>query len=170
MDLTVPKSYAVGEGPVIFLAGPIRGAPKWHYDAIDYLKDKSVTIAAPIREIRDDLRKYLLNEYSDPNHRQRTWELVLLNEAWRDGCVMFWLPGELEHRCEKAYGAMTRMELGETIARHKFGPKTNFVVGTDGNFSEFRTMLLDIEKFAPGTPIYSTLEDTCDAALKKVFG
>ena len=79
---------------------------------------------------------------------------------------MFWLPGEREHNCDKVYGAMTRVELGELITDYKYDKSTRFCVGTDGKFPEMHTIEYDLQIYAPNMKIFRTLEETCDEAIR----
>ena len=48
-DILVPKSLVEVNGPLIFLAGPISGAPLWHDNAIEYFQRNvsRIYIASP---------------------------------------------------------------------------------------------------------------------------
>ncbi len=161
VELISPNSYSENiDKPLIFLAGPIRGAPKWHQEAIDYLssKEDEIMIVSPHRPGGIKIS-------SERFSRQREWELHYLDVASKMGAVMFWLPGEAEHYCNKSYGAMTRLELGEMIASYKTDRSLHFCIGTDGKFSEFDTIKVDMKEYAPYKKIFSSLEETCDEAL-----
>ena len=147
--------------PVIFLAGPIRGAPKWHEEAIKYLfsQEENLTIVSPSRINRTKIP-------SEKFSRQREWELYYLDLASKKGAIMFWLPGETEHKCEKSYGAMTRIELGESFVKYSKDNSFRFCIGSDGKFSELDTIKVDLEEYVPGKRIFTTLKETCDEALK----
>lgn len=147
--------------PLIFLAGPIRSAPKWHKEAIEYLvsKEENFTIASPHRP-----GGKIFPSKKFP--RQREWERHYLKIAKKDGCVMFWLPGEEEHDCNKVYGAMSRFELGQMFTYFELDNSTNFCIGSDGKFPEIHTIEYDLTLNAPNKKIFSTLEKTCDEALR----
>jgi hypothetical protein len=88
--------------------------------------------------------------------------------ASQQGAILFWLPGEARHTCDKVYGAMTRLELGQWMTRHHFDLSVRFCVGSDGKFPELRTIAYDLSCDAPGKMIFGTLEETCDEALRLV--
>ena len=147
--------------PLIFLAGPIRSAPKWHEKAIDYLfsKNEDVTIASPHRP----------NEKIIPSSqfpRQRSWERHYIDNAKGYGCVMFWITGSERHDCDKVYGAMSRFELGQLFTYAETNQSTRFCVGSDGNFPELHTIEYDLKLNAPGKKIFNSLEETCNEALR----
>lgn len=166
----IPKTYADINSPLIFLAGPIRGAPKWQDEAIKYIikEDKEVVIASPTRTVEKDIVQYLVSGKNDVEGRQRAWERHYLDVAAKNGVIMFWLPGEVNHSCSKAYGAMTRKELGLVLGWYKFDKSIRFCVGTDGRFSEFRTHLYDINIDAPNIEIKNSLEGSCQEALRLI--
>ncbi len=159
--------------PVIFLAGPIRNAPEWQNEAIQYLfkKDESVFVVSPRRELASDLVN--LAEKVTPTDttfkRKRAWEQYYLNSASEKGCIIFWLPKEGEKEsAEKVYAHITMMELGEWIARHKMNNKINLVIGTDGEFPEWSTIKFEIESEIPEILICDSLEQTINTALNLI--
>ena len=169
--LIIPKQkFEIPETqPLIFLAGPIGGAPKWHDEAVEILNDlePDILIASPRWEISDKIKKLVIPDSSKESFpRARLFERYYLEKSQKNGAMMFWLPGEIEHKCSKSYGAMTRFELGQVSADYRNNPKTKFCVGTDGNFSEFRTIEADLHLDAPNKEIQRTLESTCLEALR----
>jgi len=170
--LIIPKNYVKNvDTPLIFLAGPILGAPNWQDAAIEYLfsLNKYITIVSPKKEIKENISKYILNTDPNPFSRGRHWERYYLDIASKKGTVLFWLPGEEKHKCEKSYGAMTRLEIGQFMTRYKYDKSTRFVVGTDDKFSEINTIKFDLSLDAPEKKISKTLEETCRQALELTF-
>ena len=168
-SIILPNTFSETHGrPVIFLAGPIRCAPKWHAEAIAYLLEKSpdILIAAPVRQIPDTFNKQILEGVPNHFHRQRAWEHHYLDLAAKHGCVLFWLPGPAEANPNKVYGAMTRVELGQWITKIKHDPASRVVFGSDGKFPEISTVMYDMSLDAPRHRLHATLKDTCDAALR----
>lgn len=171
-SVIIPKTYIEVERPLIFLAGPIRGAPNWQDEAIELLlrKNPNIFIASPRRGIRENIAPYIAQGKEDYFPRQRAWERHYLDitgyNPKTNGCIMFWLPEETKHKCEKSYGAMTRLELGETITRYKFDKRTRFCIGGDGKFSEISTIKYDLGLDAPDKIILDNLEETCIEALR----
>jgi len=158
--IILPKVYVPCiDSPLIFLAGPIRDAPDWQEKAIDYLleKDKEIIIANPRWNASSYVKRNAVQGDNDHFLRQREWELHYLNIASQKGAVLFWL--------ENAPGYMTRLELGQTMAQYRYS-HARFCVGGDNNFSDIKTIEYDLSKFAPGKIIHSTLEETCQEAIK----
>ena len=171
----IPRSFVnlSNNVPLIFLAGPIRGAPIWQDEAIGLLFSKTkedLVVASPRRGIRNGFSGYVVQGNGDGFPRQRAWELHYLERAAtgteRKGAIMFWLPGEKEHDCKKAYGAMTRIELGQWMTRYRFESPVRMCIGTDGKFSEIDTIRYDLDVNAPGLRVYDSLEETCSEALR----
>lgn len=158
--------------PIIFLAGPIRNAPKWQEAAIRIFleRNESLFIASPTRELGLDLMQ-LLEQGEFINYeafsRQRAWEQYYLYSASKKGCIIFYLPKELEEKefSDKLYAHITMMEIGEWIARCKTDKKINIVIGTDGNFPEWSTIEFEIKSELPEVQICSSLKETIETAL-----
>jgi hypothetical protein len=169
----IPKTYVKQiDAPPIFLAGPIGSAPNWHDRAIEYLFSKApeLVIASPKRGVRDKIAQYIATGDESYFQRQRAWERHYLDIASKTGAIMFWMPGEEKHNCQKVYGAMTRLELGEWITRYNVDKTVRVCFGSDGNFPELHTIVYDLSVDAPDKEIKNTLEKTCDEALRLAFG
>lgn len=173
--LILPNTYVeTDDRPLIFLAGPIRSAPNWQDEAITYLfsRNEDLIIASPRRGVRDGIAPFVARGDDTYFSRQRAWERHYLKIAQskkeKRGAIMFWLPGEEEHNCEKVYGAMTRLELGQAFSDYKHDNSNRFVIGSDGKFPEINTIAFDLRIDAPGKAMFNTLEATCDGALAYV--
>ena len=168
--LIIPKTYVKNvNNPLIFLAGPIISAPNWQDEAIDFLlsKKQDLVVASPRRGVRKRISQYIVKgEENFP--RQRAWERHYLDLAAKTGAIIFWLPGEEEHNCEKVYGAMTRLELGQWMTRYHYNPSLRLCIGSDGKFSELHTISYDLGIDMPDKRIFPTLEETCIEALNLV--
>lgn len=168
----IPNTYVSDlKTPLIFLAGPIRGAPNWQDKAVEFLlsQEPNLIVASPRRGIRNKIAPYIAK--GDENHfsRQREWERYYLDIASKTGAIMFWLPGEKNHKCSKVYGATTRVELGQWMTAYRYDKSTRFCVGSDGNFHELRTIEYDLKMDAPEKEIKKTLNETCIEALRLAY-
>jgi len=170
----IRKNVEIGPDnlPVIFLAGPIRNAPKWQEEAVRiFLKrNESVFVASPTRELSHDLMKFV--EKDDPSkyqtfERQRAWEQNYLYAASKKGCIIFYLPKEMEEKefPEKLYSHITMMELGEWIARRKENEGINLVIATDGDFPEWSTIHYELKTEIPNVPVCKSLEEAIGIAI-----
>ena len=168
----IPKTYVQDiEAPLIFLAGPIRSAPNWQDEAIDFLlsQNSDLIIASPRRGVRDKIAHYIVEGDESYFSRQRAWERHYLDIASKTGAILFWLPGEAEHNCEKVYGAMTRVEIGQWITNYRHNHSVRFCVGSDGKFPEMHTIDFDLQIDAPDKKIFSSLEETCVEAVRLAY-
>ncbi len=170
--LIIPKVFVEKTNtPIIFLGGPIRGAANWQDEAALKILKKypEIFVISPRRGIRPEIEKYLVRGEENHFSRQRAWERHYLNLASKKGTIMFWLPKEVEHKCEKSYGAMTRMELGQWMTNYKNDKKISFVIGSDGEFSEIDTIKYDLLLDAPDKKVFETLEEAIEEALRIVL-
>ncbi len=156
----VPPKYKDIEGPLIFLAGPIQGAPDWQSEAIAHFKeiDPKLHIASPRRPRLGDPGEFTDNLYNE----QVDWEHHHLATAVSYGVVMFWLAAEVERHPGRAYAQTTRFELGEAVALNylKGAP---LVVGIEEGFSGARYIRRTLAAKTKVKPIIN-LRDTCEAA------
>jgi hypothetical protein len=148
------------ETPVIFIAGPIQGAPNWHEKAIAYLQAKApnVLIASPKKAYLEDTFVY---------GEQVDWESHFLNRAASNGCVLFWLAKEETHFPGRAYAQTSRFELGEWATKQG-QLNSNLVVGIEEGFSGARYIRRRLSQQNPAVLLSTSLEETCDNALKLI--
>ncbi len=170
--LIIPNRYVQElEAPLIFLAGPIRSAPNWQDEAICFLfsQEPNLVIASPRRGIRDKIAQYIVPGDETYFPRQRAWERHYLAIASKRGTILFWLPGEAEHDCQKVYGAMTRVEIGQWTTRYNFDKNVHFCIGSDGKFPELPSIEFDLNMDAPDKDLKKTLEETCAEAIQLAY-
>jgi hypothetical protein len=168
-QLIIPNRFVeIPDTPHIFLAGPIRSAPNWQDEAVNYLfsKNSNLVIISPRRGIRPEISKFIVEGGETKFTRQRAWERYYLDIAVKNGAIMFWLPGEAEYNRHKVYGAMTRFELGQFTTMAKYNPSIKICIGNDGNFPEMHTIEYDLQVDLPQMQIHSNLEETCQETLK----
>ncbi len=171
-SLIIPKIYVSKlEAPLVFLAGPIRSAANWQDEAVDFLfsREPNLMIASPRRGVRDKIAQYITSGDESYFPRQRAWERHYLDIASKTGAILFWLPGEVEHGCNKVYGAMTRVEIGQWMTRYNLDKNVRFCVGSDGKFPEMHTIDYDLQLDAPDKKVFSTLEETCAEAVRLAY-
>ena len=160
----LPPHYRTVAGPVVFLAGPIQGAPPWQTRATDLLH-----AAAPALHIASPRRPSFADLDATGYNAQVDWETHHLRRAAADGVILFWLAREEAHRCERAFAQTTRFELGEWAARHR-ADGTKLVVGIDDGFTGARYIRRRLAQDCPAIPLCDTLEATCQAALRLIYG
>lgn len=155
-----PPNYPnlMDDAPVIFLAGPIQGAPDWHTKAIAYLQAQApnVVVASPKKAYIDTAFVY---------GEQVDWESYFLKRAASNGCILFWLAKEETHLPARAYAQTSRFELGEWAAKQK-QLNCNLVVGIEEGFSGARYIQRRLSQQNPAVLLAHSLEETCANALK----
>jgi hypothetical protein len=138
----------------IFLAGPIQGTHSWQTDACNYIQYYSgIDIANPRRNewVKTDF------DYSE----QVEWECKYLNQAAHEGVILFWLAAEKEHHLDRCYAQTTRFELAEWYTKSLYEKDIKIVIGIEDGFPGARYI-----KYRTDLPIYETLAETCQSAIK----
>ena len=158
--LVLPPEYCKLEGPVIFLAGPIQGAPDWQSQAIAIIREIApwINIASPRRDYFDEDCVY---------EEQVDWETHYLRRAAENGLILFWLAKEAHHVCERAYAQTSRFELGEWKVWHE-KDKVRLVVGLEEGFTNSRYIVRRLSQDCPSVPILGSLTETCIWAIKEL--
>lgn len=159
-ELLTPPGYRELAGPLIFLAGPIQGAPPWREEAITLLRaEPRLHIASP------EWPKSTASDFGGQRYAvQMEWEHRHLERAGECGAILFWLAREVKHDCSRAYAQTSRFELGEAVALHCC-KAIRVVVGIEEGFSNARYLKHTIGKKAPHIPLCSTLAETCRQAI-----
>lgn len=165
--ITAPERDPLSRAPIVFLAGPIRGAADWQARAMAIFGEMSlvssrlgdVLVANPRRA------EFGNEEYQDSLfHEQVDWEHEQLGRAFRRGVILFWLAEESEHACDNPYAKTTRFELAEHAA---LGAR--IVVGGDPGFPGLRYIRYTLEKkYAANVKWCRSLEECCFEALRAI--
>lgn len=162
----VPPAYVRVDRPLIFLAGPIQGAPDWQAAAIAFLlaEAQDLDVASPRRPEADK------GEFGEDKYNEQVdWEHDHLAIAAKRGATLFWLAREAVRIPERSYAQTTRFELGEAVTTHRF-TGANVVVGIEDGFTNARYLRRTIAKKAPGVPLCDSLEETCRKAIALARG
>ena len=148
-----PPDYPVIDGPLVFLAGPIQGAPDWQADAIRMLGE-----FAPKLHVANPRRDYPPGEFEYA--AQVDWETHHLRRAAAHGVILFWLAREAVPTPGRAYAQTSRFELAEWKVRHE-RDGVKLVVGIEEGFSGARFVRHRFGQDCPGVPLLDSLEDVC---------
>lgn len=142
---------------IIFLAGPIQGSSDWQKEAIAIISEakKEVTITSPRKEYLDGT--FVYNDQVD-------LETHFLNQAAKNGVILFWLAKESENVPGRAYAQTSRFEIGEWKVRNQLG-LAKLVVGIEEGFSGAKYIKRRFMQDCPGVEISDNLRDTCLRAL-----
>jgi len=159
-NLYTPYENYLGGKPLIFLAGPIIGAPNWQQEAVNIIhrQNSDIIIASP-RHLDKKQDSFLLEQQVD-------WESFHLNKAANNGVILFWLAKEIEHRCDRPYAQTTRFELGEWKTKQQNNDFMYLVVGIEDGFTNSHYIERRLQQDCPNVPISRKLEETCNNAIK----
>ncbi len=155
--LLPPKNDAIVD-PIVFLAGPIQGAPNWQADTIAWF-----TANAPALTIASPRREYLPGEFDYA--AQVDWESRHLHRAGEGGVILFWLAKEAFTISGRSYAQTTRFELAEWKVRHE-RDGTKLVIGIEDGFSGARYIRHRFGQDCPRVPIVSSLQIACQITVE----
>ena len=154
-----PPGIVKVDGPVIFLAGPIQGAPIWQPEAARLIHQQmNVVVASPRKEYKTG---------TFVREKQIDWETHFLRKAAQSGVIMFWLAKQTEETPGRSYAQTSRFELGEAKIKHE-KDGINLVVGIEPGFGNERYIRRRLGQDCPDVPILDNLPDTVDAVLELV--
>lgn len=155
--ILTPPDIIETDGAIIFLAGPIQGAPDWQSDAARMIHeiDPTVIVASPRKDYLEGTFVY---------EKQVDWETHYLRKAGKEGVILFWLAGQTVQTPGRSYAQTTRFELAEWKMRHeRDGAK--LVIGIDDGFGNARYIRRRFSQDAPSVVVTDTLVDTCREAV-----
>jgi hypothetical protein len=155
--LQPPEIRAVN-GDVIFLGGPIQGAPNWQAKATQKIHsiNGNLIIASPRKD-------YKPGEFVYEN--QVDWETHFLARAAMQGAIMFWLANQETPTPGRSYAQTTRYELSEWSMKHLIlGAKV--VIGIEPGFSNERYIRRRSQQDYPNIPILSSFDETCEKVVE----
>lgn len=160
MPVLLPPTIGSIAGPVVFLAGPIQGAPDWQSQAITHFTPHldHVHIASPRRQDESSQFDYAA---------QVDWETHHLRRAAETGVILFWLAREAVSVPGRAYAQTTRFELAEWKVRHE-RDGARLVIGIEEGFTGARYIRHRFGQDCPKVPLVTTLSDACDEALRLI--
>jgi hypothetical protein len=157
-----PPDYPAIDGPLVFLAGPIQGAPDWQAEVIRLLGE-----LAPTLHVANPRREYLSGTFDYA--AQVDWETHHLRRAAARGVILFWLAREVEPVPGRSYAQTSRFELAEWKVLHE-RDGVRMVVGIEGGFSGARYVRHRFGRDCPGVPLCDSLEEACRRAAELVTG
>ncbi|MBU2496842.1 MAG: nucleoside 2-deoxyribosyltransferase domain-containing protein [Nanoarchaeota archaeon] len=169
--LILPKTYIENiDDALIFLAGPIKGAPLWQDKAIELIhsQDPNIYIISPSKEIREEYLNNKLKGSENKFSTQLDWERYYLDLSLKKGVILFWLPKQKEN-CNKAYARDTLGELGELRGRLIYNKNIKLVIGGEEDFDGFDVIKRNYFAISPEMKFYSTLKETCQQAVKLTY-
>jgi len=151
---------------VIFLAGPIQGAPDWQEEAINIIETEYTKIKNPDYKIACPRRLSGIDKSKDFNYNlQVDWETFYLNQAAENGVILFWLAKKIEYDLKRDFSQTSRFELGEWVTKHQQNNNIQIVVGIEPGFSGEKYIRKRLKKDCPLIPIFDDLHKTCIKAI-----
>lgn len=156
----LPPVVVPVDGPLVFLAGPINGAPDWQADAIRWFAEHApaLSVASPRRQNKDAAFDFAA---------QVDWETHYLRRAADRGVILFWLPCEAVNVPGRAYAQTSRFELAEWKVRHEHDG-VRLVVGVEDGFSGERYIRQRFGQDCPRVPITASLVAACASAVELI--
>jgi hypothetical protein len=156
--LLIPPKYESVTGPLVYLAGPIQGAPDWQADAIAWF-----AAHAPGLNIASPRRECLPGEFD--HAVQVDWESHHLQRAADCGVILFWLARETIVIPGRSYAQTTRFELAEWKVRHE-RDGIRLVVGIEEGFSGARYIRRRFAQDCPAVSVVASLAEACRLAVE----
>lgn len=152
-----PPEIVDADGPVVFLAGPIQGAPDWQTEAAFAIHnlDSSIVVASPRRDYPEGTFVY---------EKQVDWETHFLRQAGKMGVVGFWLAAQTVETPGRAYAQTSRFELAEWKMRHEY-EGIKLTVGIEQDFGNDRYIKRRFRQDCPDVMIADNLSDMCQNAV-----
>lgn len=157
--LIVIPSNDVCTGPLIFLAGPIQGAPDWQTEAIEIIRkaNPAVSIASPRSP----------KQWHEDNDTQARWIHEYKGRAGREGVILFWFPCEATRERDRPYALTSSVEFGLMIGSYT-QKRTKLVVGVQPGFPNETNMRETCRFHAPDVPFCRRLPDVCHMAVRLI--
>lgn len=152
-----PPEIVETEEPVIFLAGPIQGAPDWQSVAARLIHDINprIIVASPRKDYPEGTFVY---------ERQVDWETHTLRAAGRYGVIAFWLAAQTEETPGRSYAQTSRFELAEWKMRHEY-EGIKLTIGIEEGFGNARYIRRRFAQDAPDVAIVDSLQEMAQNAV-----
>ena len=164
MEHQPPKVAHMGQrDKVIFLAGPIQGAPDWQAEAVHIFKNSSSKQEA--LHICNPRRSELPENFD--YQQQVAWEKAYLMRSAQLGTIAFWFAArdfKLPYPEDRSYAQTSRVEFGRALGWKDRDPSIQISLGIEPGYSGsekyFKTCADEFD-----LPVFATLEETCLSAL-----
>lgn len=164
---TSPNHVDIPEDmPLVFLAGPVQGAPNYHDEFAETLLTGSdkIAVASPRRTPVDQIRF--------DSEEQVEWEFESRDRAYELGVTGIWMAAQdmtdMTYPEGRAYAQTTRIEFGETVGRAIYNKDLLSVVGFEdgynGGSERYMRRLIKRHKL----PVVSTKEEFIEQIRQKI--
>jgi hypothetical protein len=156
--------------PLIFLAGPIQGAPFWQEEAVGIIgrlgtEGQRVHIANPRRDGPLD------PDFSDAGYTEQvSWEERGLLRAAKFGAALFWFAKqdpEQPYEQGRAYAQTSRVEFGEILGWQRYNPSVRVIVGIEPGYKGSERYFR-YKAQAHRIPVWDDLEAACAQTMRRL--
>lgn len=118
--------------PIVFLAGPVQGAPDWQARFAQTILNKrsDIIVASP--------RPHYTIDADFDADKQIAWEIAHRARARKFGVTAIWFAAQdptIPYPEGRPYAQTTRIELGETVGWLRAHRNLAFTVGFDPNYT-----------------------------------
>lgn len=156
--------------PLLFLGGPIQGAPNWQLESIDtIIASRTGTGSKNTLHIANPRRASLDSQFNYPD--QVRWEKHHTLRAAKFGAVLFWFARQdptVEYETGRAYAQTSRIEFGRVCGWKDYARNINLVIGIEpGYMGSERYFRECAEEF--DIPVHQELDATIKGAMKLMF-
>lgn len=174
-----PEPITIGDDvPLVFLEGPVQGAPDWQTPFAHRLLEAlpGIAVASP----RANPEHEANFRSKDPEVKKRTsdqqvvYEFITRRRAFQYGAIAMWYATQdpsLPYPSGRRYGKTTPIENGEAWGWLAHQPTYPFIVGFDPDFvesGENSRGYIHRNHQLMGVPEYNSLDDVFDATVAEV--
>ena len=155
--LLQPPEIVEADSPIVFLAGPIQGAPDWQSEAAEYIHtlEPRMVVASPRKDYPEGTFVY---------EKQVDWETHYLRAAGKLGVIAFWLAAQTADTPGRSYAQTSRFELAEWKMHHE-RDGVRLTVGIEDGFGNARYIRRRFSQDCPDVEITNDLEVMCRNAV-----
>jgi hypothetical protein len=159
------STFEKNEDIIVFLAGPIQGAPDWQEDFILKIQKELTNIKTNINIIIASPKRLEKSKDFDYDE-QVNWESYYLNKASKQGVIVFWLAKEKEKVEGRSYAQTTRFEIGEWWAKGQSITDFKIVIGSQKEFEGQRYIEKKFKDEYPNFKLNSNIDDMIKDIIK----
>jgi hypothetical protein len=160
-----PPDIDHSDGPNIFLAGPIQGAPDWQSEAQFFIEESLPKSAGTVNVFNPRSL-----EMSHGKSAQIEWEKRGLAKARTYGALLFWFAArdfsQTDYPEGRAYAQTSRIEFGRAIGWKDLNPFIRIGIGIDLNYTGGNEDYITSCANEHALPIHRKLDQLCDHVVE----
>jgi len=166
-EYDIVENFENNKDIVVFLAGPIQGATEWQEEFIEKIQkefknlkeNKNIVICSPRR--LEKSKDFVYNEQVD-------WESYYLDNASKNGIIVFWLAKEKEKIEGRSYAQTTRFEIGEWWAKGQNIKDFKIVIGAQKEFDGQKYIINKFSSTYPKFKMNTNIDDMITEIVEKI--